>query len=99
MIPFDLDGSPRFNADEADFDPGCGLPVVVDMGAYEYQFDAVDQILVADIDGDGVVSVQDLVEVVLAWGMCARDDCCLSDLDLNGQVDVSDLVAVILNWT
>jgi len=30
LTPFDLDGNPRFVADPADFDPGCGLPVVMD---------------------------------------------------------------------
>ncbi len=97
LMPLDLDGMPRFNADEADFDPGCGIPVVVDMGAYEYQFDPVEQILFADIDGNGVVDVDDLVGVIGAWGPCG-EGCCIADLDLNDAVDVDDLIAVILWW-
>jgi hypothetical protein len=46
----------------------------------------------ADVDGDGVVSVNDLIEVVLNWGEAEPD------IDGNGVVDVSDLVEVILNW-
>ena len=96
LFPVDLDGNPRFNADKSDFDPGCGVPVVVDMGAYEYQFDPVEQIIFADIDGDGAVTVTDLVQLITDWGEC--DGCCLSDLDLSGAVDVVDLVTLILNW-
>ncbi|MBU0718193.1 MAG: right-handed parallel beta-helix repeat-containing protein, partial [Planctomycetes bacterium] len=36
-IPFDLDGSPRFQDDLATVDTGNGAPPIVDMGAYEYQ--------------------------------------------------------------
>ena len=49
----------------------------------------------ADINGDGVVNVTDLVEVILAWGVC---ECCPADTNLNGVVDVVDLLAVILTW-
>lgn len=41
LFPVDLVGNPRFFADEVDFDPGCGIPVVVDMGAYEFPFNPV----------------------------------------------------------
>ncbi|MHC5003581.1 MAG: right-handed parallel beta-helix repeat-containing protein [Planctomycetota bacterium] len=97
LFPVDLDGQPRFSADDQDFDAGCGSPVVVDMGAHELPFDAAP-VLFADIDGDGAVEVDDLVQVILDWGAC-EDACCLSDLDRSGAVDVDDLVAVILNWS
>ncbi|MHC5005120.1 MAG: hypothetical protein ACYTJ0_18595, partial [Planctomycetota bacterium] len=48
----------------------------------------------ADIDGNGVVDVDDLVTVILAWG---TDDAA-ADVDGNGVVDVDDMVAVILAW-
>lgn len=49
----------------------------------------------ADINGDGVVDVADLVEVILAWGACA----CPADVNGDGIVDVSDLVEVIIAWS
>ena len=97
LFPVDLDGNPRFNADEADFDPGCGVPVVVDMGAYEYQFDPVDQVTFADLNGDGAVGVKDLLGLLGSWGPCAKG-CCLADLDLDGDVGVKDLLFLLGAW-
>ncbi|MHC5001583.1 MAG: di-heme oxidoredictase family protein [Planctomycetota bacterium] len=50
----------------------------------------------ADVDGSGAVDVDDLVEVILAWGPCGGD--CPADIDASGAVDVDDLIAVILGW-
>ena len=97
LFPVDLDGNPRFNADENDFDPGCGVPVVVDMGAYEYQFDPVDEVFLGDINGDGFVNVEDLLALLAAWGPC-EEDCCLADLDIDGTVGVEDLLLLLANW-
>ena len=97
LFPVDLDGNPRFNADESDFDPGCGIPVVVDMGAYEYQFDPVEQITFADLTGDGAVSTLDLLSLFAEWGPCAKG-CCLADLDLDGFVNTIDLLLLFANW-
>ena len=97
LFPVDLDGNPRFNADEADFDPGCGVPVVVDMGAYEYQFDPVDQVTFADLNGDGAVGVKDLLILLGNWGLCGKG-CCLADLDMNGDVGVKDLLILLGAW-
>ncbi len=53
-----------------------------------------------DVNGDGVVDVSDLVEVVLAWGPCPVPPTgCPADLDQSGNVDVNDLVTVIVNWS
>ncbi len=49
----------------------------------------------ADINGDNIVDVQDLVQVVVDWG-CAGD--CASDINSDGIVDVQDLIAVISDW-
>jgi hypothetical protein len=51
-----------------------------------------------DVNGDGDVDADDLVEVILAWGPCPPPPC-PADLDDNGVVDADDLVLVILNWT
>lgn len=47
-----------------------------------------------DVNGDSVVDVSDLVDVVLAWG--SDDDA--ADITDDGIVDVADLVALILAW-
>jgi hypothetical protein len=48
-----------------------------------------------DVNQDGVVDVEDLVAVILAWGACAG---CAADLDRSGAVDGPDLLLVVLNW-
>ena len=48
----------------------------------------------ADVTGDGVVNVVDLVEVIVHWGEPGGP----ADVDGSGTVDVQDLVAVILEW-
>jgi ligand-binding sensor domain-containing protein len=53
-----------------------------------------------DATGDGLVNVDDLVSVILAWGLCPdAPAACSADLNGSGAVDVDDLVLVILNWT
>ena len=49
----------------------------------------------ADINGDGTVSVSDLLMLIGAWGDC---DGCVEDIDGSGVVDVSDLLTVIAAW-
>ena len=92
----DLDGNPRFAADEIDFDPGCGLPVVVDMGAYELQGDPFP-VTLGDIDGDGAVGIVDFLALLGDWGSC-QNQCCLSDLDLDGNVGITDFLILLGNW-
>jgi T5SS/PEP-CTERM-associated repeat protein len=50
----------------------------------------------ADVTGDMNVDVQDLVEVVLAWGPCPAP--CTPDVNDDGVVDVQDLVEIVLAW-
>jgi len=95
MFPVDLDGNPRFSDDPGTTDTGCGMPAVVDMGAYEYAgIDA--EIVYADASGDQVVEVLDLLTVLKEWGPCAA--CCLSDFDVSFTVDVTDLLEVLAAW-
>jgi hypothetical protein len=92
----DLDGNPRF-ADGPAVDTGCGIPVVVDMGTYEYQGDPFP-VKLGDIDGDAVVGIIDFLKLLARWGPCP-EDCCLADLDLNGDVGVNDFLILLANWT
>jgi hypothetical protein len=50
-----------------------------------------------DVTGDGVVDVNDLVAVLLAWGLCPPGPC-PADSNGDGTIDVDDLLAVLLNW-
>lgn len=49
-----------------------------------------------DTNGDNVVSVSDLLELLTSWGVCGIP--CPSDIDNNGQVSVSDLLSLLTNW-
>jgi len=49
----------------------------------------------ADLDGDGSVSVTDLLSVIAAWGYC---DGCPEDINADGEVSVVDLLDVISTW-
>jgi hypothetical protein len=51
----------------------------------------------ADVNGDGSVNVDDLIEVIVRWGACPAP--CPADINTSGAVDVDDLIAVILNWS
>ncbi len=94
LTPLDLDGNPRFAGDAAEPGPGCGAPVVVDMGAYELAGDPV-AIVFADLDGDGVVRPRDLMILNGCVGS-PQQRCCLADLNLDDLVDAAD--RRLLRW-
>ena len=48
-----------------------------------------------DINGDEVVDVSDLLEIIDSWGTCAT---CDADINADGIVDVTDLLMVIDAW-
>jgi hypothetical protein len=59
--------------------------------------------LPGDANSSGSVDVDDLIAVILGWGLCpAPPEFCEGDIVTpprgNGSVDVDDLIAVILNW-
>ncbi|MDG2094158.1 MAG: hypothetical protein P8J89_02680 [Phycisphaerales bacterium] len=49
-----------------------------------------------DANGDGLVTVDDLLEVLGAFGSCP---CCPTDFDQDGSVSVDDVLEVISGWT
>lgn len=54
-----------------------------------------------DVNGDGLVNVGDLLQLLGAWGPCA-DPCpptCAADLNGDCSVDVVDLLTVLGNWS
>ncbi len=48
-----------------------------------------------DVDGDGAVTFQDLLDVLIAWGPCAG---CPEDLDRDGNVEFADVLIVLGAW-
>ena len=50
----------------------------------------------ADINGDAMVNVIDLLAVINVWGFCPAP--CPADTNSDGSVNVSDLLAVINAW-
>ncbi len=60
------------------------------------QFTAVGEVVAqGDVNGDGVVGVNDLLAIVAVWGPCAE---CNEDVNNDGLVNVTDLLEVIANW-
>ena len=79
----DLAGNPRL----ADGD-GDGVPVS-DLGAYELQP------CPGDIDGDGSVGINDLLDLLPAWGPNPGHP---ADLDGDGAVGTSDFRLLLEGW-
>ena len=52
--------------------------------------------VLGDLDGDGIVGIDDLLIVISSWGSC---DGCPADFDNNGEVGIDDLLVVIANWS
>jgi hypothetical protein len=51
----------------------------------------------ADVNGDGVVGVDDLLAIIAHWG--PWDGPCGPDLDFDGDVDVDDALLVLSRWS
>ncbi len=96
LLPLDLDGLGRIADDRGTADAGCGQPAVVDMGAFEFPGIVADDVIFADLTGDGIVDVPDLLELLGQWGAC--NPCCLADLDVDGSVGVLDLLILLGAW-
>ena len=93
----DLDGNPRIVDGTND-----GM-AIVDMGAFEFQ--ALPQVCVGDLDGDGVVGPLDLLLLAAHWGVCPAPGMpepgangCAADLNGDGRVDILDILIMFANW-
>ncbi len=52
-----------------------------------------------DLNGDSVVGILDLLNLLAAWGPCGDPpQSCFADLNCDGEVDVLDLLILIANW-
>ncbi len=52
----------------------------------------------ADLDGDGIVGVADLLILLANWGPCLPKGECPADLNDDGSVGVADLLILLANW-
>lgn len=87
----DLDGNARRVDDPDTDDTGQGDGPIVDIGAYEYQPEDCP----ADVNGDAVVDIDDLFQVLGQWGPC---DDCAEDVTDDGTVNIEDVFAVLGAW-
>ena len=55
-----------------------------------------DASIPGDVNGDGVVNVEDLLLLLAAWGPCEG---CPEDINGDGVVNVEDLLTLLGNWT
>jgi len=69
--------------------------VVIDLGAFEHPDNCT-----GDITGDFNVGVEDLLDLLEAWGKCPTPcpPSCDADIVENCVVDVSDLLALLSTW-
>ncbi len=95
-ITTDLDGDPRFHDDTGTPDTGNpdGSNPIVDLGAYEFQ----GTTCLPDINGDGVVNVLDLIDLLLCFGQPAVPGCVGEDINEDGTVNVLDLIDLLVQF-
>lgn len=51
-----------------------------------------------DLNGDGIVDVEDLFILLSEWGKCANPEDCPADLNDDGIVNVEDLFILLSHW-
>ena len=84
----------RFTVGDDDVLPSVVEAGIDDIRVVRYVCD--DPTIEGDVNGDGVVNFDDLVNMLADWGACSG---CPSDIDANGQVDFSDLLTLLGNWS
>ncbi len=89
-LPVDAAGNARFVDDPEIVDTGWGTPPLVDMGALERQPPCP-----ADVDGDGIVGINDFLDLLAAWGPNPGHP---ADIDQDGSVGITDFLALLSAW-
>ena len=52
-----------------------------------------------DLDGDGIVGIEDFLALLAAWGPCPKPpNACPGDLDGDGTVGIEDFLMLLANW-
>jgi hypothetical protein len=79
--------------------PGGETATYTNLAANQ-RWDIDPPVIPGDVNHDGLVNVDDIVQVVLNWGPCDPPPAdCPGDADGSGSVDVDDVVLVVLNWS
>jgi hypothetical protein len=52
-----------------------------------------------DLDGDGIVGINDFLLLLAGWGPCPDPDNCPGDIDGNGEVNVNDFLLLLAAWS
>jgi hypothetical protein len=60
-----------------------------------------DQSVFGDLDGDGIVGINDFLQLLGDWGACANPcpPSCVADLDSDCTVGINDFLLLLANWT
>ena len=74
-----------------------GYPLITMMSATDSRWVRMTPLCTPDTDGDGQVSITDLMNVIDHWGPSPFAGA-TADVTGNGQIDMDDLLAVIMNW-
>jgi hypothetical protein len=96
FIEFLRDANVTDNRGQVAFDQwvaqGRSQPVVMDMAELELT-------VAEDLDDSGRVDVNDLLQLLAAWGSCPKPpQPCDADLTADSTVDVSDLLQLLAAW-
>jgi len=76
---------------------GDGTLIAVGNGTQVFAWRTEPAGCAGDVDGDGTVGFDDIVEIVAAWGPCGAP-ACAGDLDGSGDVGLPDLLIVLAEW-
>ena len=82
-------------------DLGAGSVIEAGVDGVEVFTYICDGTVLGDLDGDGIVGINDFLILVAGWGPCA-DPCppfCLGDIDENCDVGINDFLLLLANWT
>ena len=72
---------------------GMSQPIDMDSAVVDIEPDVP-----GDLNGDGVVNVQDLLQLLSEWGNCPAKGPCPADITGDGVVGVNDLLDLLANW-
>ena len=82
-------------------DLGAGSVIEAGVDGVEVFTYSCDGTVLGDLDGDGIVGINDFLILVAGWGPCA-DPCppfCLGDIDENCDVGINAFLLLLANWT
>jgi hypothetical protein len=86
----------RVTCSRTNFDPALhGGPAWENIHPDDIEGGDVVEDCVGDFNRDGVVNVEDLLELLAAWGPC---EICITDTNGDRVIDVTDLLELLAAW-